>query len=65
MKQIGPNHAGKFVHKSKISKNPKLTTLFNHEKSKRFDFQSRIQTSMQWIFAQAFDLIQLPYIQAS
>ena len=56
MKQIGPNHAGNFVHKSKISKNPKLATLFNHEDSKIFDFQSKIQASMHMDMGPNFDL---------
>ena len=62
VKQIWSRYAGNFVYKSKMQKSPKLATLFNHEDSKICDFQSKIQSSLQWIFAQDFDLIPFLYI---
>ena len=65
VKQIWSRYAGNFVLKVKDAKSPKLATLFNHENAKRFDFQSKIKSSIQWILVQDFDLIPFLYIYAS
>ena len=49
----------------KDAKSPNLATFSNHENAKRFDFQSNIQSSIQWIFVQDFDLIPFLYIYAT
>ena len=65
VKQILSIYAGNFVHQVKDAKSPKLATLFNHENAKRFDFKSKIKSSIQWILAQSFDLIPFLYIYTS
>ena len=49
----------------RYKKNPILATLFNHEKSRIFYFQSRIQSSMHMDIGPAFNLIWFSYMYAS
>ena len=65
VKQISSRHAGDFVCTSRGQRSPILASFLHQKEAKRFDFQSNIETSMQWIFGPRLNLILFPYMQAS